>query len=110
MSITCVIRYQIEPTKQAEFAQYARTWGQCIPECGAELVGYFGPHEGSATTAYGIYHLPNLAHYEAYRARLREHPLGRDNFAFAQQEKFIRREDRLFLKLVSAPHTEKVQR
>jgi hypothetical protein len=33
-------------------------------------------------------------------------PLGRENFEFAQKEKFILREDRLFLRLVSAPHAE----
>ena len=102
--LTCVIRYQIDPTKHEQFAQYARNWGQAIPRCGADLIGYFGPHEGSATTAYGVYSIESLAAYEAYRARLREDPLGRENFAFAREERFIRSEDRLFLKCVSAPH------
>jgi hypothetical protein len=31
-------------------------------------------------------------------------PLGKENFAFAQRERFILREDRIFLKLASAPH------
>jgi hypothetical protein len=53
--ITCIIRYHIDPTKKAEFEQYARNWGQTIPRCGADLVGYFAPHEGSTTLAYGIY-------------------------------------------------------
>ena len=39
-------------------------------------VGYFAPHEGSATTAYGVYNVANLAAYEAYRARLRDDPGG----------------------------------
>lgn len=102
--ITCFIRYEIEPHAQEAFAEYARNWGQAIPRGGADLIGYFAPHEGSATTGYGVYSLPDLAAYEAYRARLRDDPLARDNFAFAQKERFIRREDRLFLKLVSAPH------
>jgi hypothetical protein len=25
--ITCIIRYQIDPYKKAEFEQYARNWG-----------------------------------------------------------------------------------
>ena len=54
--------------------------------------------------AYGIYHIPGLAEYEAYRARLADDPLGRENYAFAQREKFLLREDRSFLKLASAPH------
>lgn len=102
--ITCFIRYHIEPNAGEAFAQYAQVWGQAIPQCGAELIGYFGPHEGSATTAYGLYSIESLAAYEAYRARLRDHPLGRENFAFARRERFIRTEERIFLKLVSAPH------
>ncbi|CAN5653078.1 NIPSNAP family protein [soil metagenome] len=101
--ITCFIRYEIDPFKTAAFEHYARNWGEAIPRCGAELIGYFAPHEGSATTAYGVYSIADLAAYEAYRARLRADPLGRENFAFASAERFIRREDRLFLRKVSDP-------
>jgi len=102
--ITCFIRYEIDPFAKDAFAAYARAWGQAIPRCGAELIGYFGPHEGSATTAYGVYNIENLAAYEAYRARLTEDPLGRENYAFAKREKFILREERAFLQCVSTPH------
>lgn len=100
--LTCIIRYHIEPTKKPEFIRYAEAWAEAIPRCGADLVGYFAPHEGSATLAYGIYHIESLAAYEAYRARLADDPLGRENFAFAQRERFILREDRTFLKRVGA--------
>lgn len=102
--ITCFIRYEIDPFKVTAFEQYARNWGEAIPRCGAELIGYYAPHEGSATTAYGLYNIENLAAYEAYRTRLRDDPLGRENYQFAQREQFIRREDRVFLRLASAPH------
>lgn len=102
--ITCFIRYEIDPFKVAAFEQYARNWGEAIPRCGAELIGYYAPHEGSATTAYGLYNIENLAAYEAYRTRLRDDPLGKENYQFAQREQFIRREDRVFLRLASAPH------
>jgi hypothetical protein len=46
----------------------------------------------------------SLADYEAYRARLAADPIGRENYDFAQKEKFLLREDRTFLKLVSTPH------
>ena len=98
--ITCFIRYDIEPWGRDAFVDYARAWGQAIPDCGADVIGYFAPHEGSATTAYGVYTIGSLAEYEAYRARLKDHPLGRQNFAFAQGERFIRREDRIFLSRV----------
>jgi len=100
--ITCFIRYEIDPWRTDAFEQYARNWGEAIPRCGADLIGYFGPHEGSATTAYGVYSIADLAAYQAYRARLRDDPLGRENFAFAAKERFIRREDRIFLRKVSA--------
>lgn len=103
--LTCIIRYQIDPTKRAEFCRYAQNWGQAIPRNGADLIGYFAPHEGSSTEAYGIYNIPSLAAYEEYRARLAADPLGRENYQFAQRERFILREDRNFLKLASAPHS-----
>jgi hypothetical protein len=102
--ITCVIRYEINPYKVADFEEYARNWGQAIPRCGGDLIGYYGPHEGSATTAYGIYNIESLAEYEKYRQRLREDAGARANFEFAQKQQFIRREDRIFVRLVSAPH------
>ena len=45
--LTCIIRYEIDPTKKAQFEQYARNWGIAIPRCGADLIGYYAPHEGS---------------------------------------------------------------
>jgi hypothetical protein len=99
--ITCFIRYEIDPFKTEAFERYARAWGEAIPRCGADLIGYFGPHEGSATTAYGLYNIENLAAYEAYRARLKADPAGRDNFEFARREDFIRREDRIFLRRIA---------
>lgn len=102
--ITCVITYEIDPFQRAEFEAYARNWGQAIPRCGADLLGYFAPHEGSSTTAYGIYTLPSLAAYEAYKVRLAADTLGKENYAFARRERFIRREDRIFVRLASGPH------
>jgi hypothetical protein len=102
--ITCFIRYQIDPFKKDQFAAYARNWGQAIPRCGADLIGYFGPHEGSATTAYGVYSVESLAAYEAYRARLASDPVGRENYAMAARDRFILKEGRIFLKNLSLPH------
>ena len=103
-SITCFIRYEIDPYKRAAFEEYARQWGQAIPRAGANLIGYFAPYEGSATVAYGVYSIGSLAEYEAYRRRLAADPIGQKNYAFAARERFILREDRLFLRLASAPH------
>lgn len=54
--------------------------------------------------AYGIYNVASLADYECYRTRLAADPLGQENYRFAQQEKFLLREDRTWLKLASSPH------
>jgi hypothetical protein len=99
--LTCCIRYEIDPFKKTQFEQYARVWGEAIPRCGADLIGYYAPHEGSATLAYGLYNIESLAAYEGYRARLAADPAGRDNYEFARGERFILREDRTFLKLCS---------
>ena len=107
--ITCFIRYEIDPFRKDAFEQYARQWGQAIPRCGADLIGYFAPHEGSATTAYGVYSLPSLAEYEEYKQRLAADPIGRENYEFAKRERFIHKEDRIFLKRASAPHAELVR-
>lgn len=99
--ITCFIRYEIDSFKTAAFECYAKAWGEAIPRCGADLIGYFAPHEGSATTAYGVYNIADLAAYQAYRARLAADPLGRENYEFARRERFILKEDRIFLRLCS---------
>jgi len=104
MPITCVIEYEIDPYKKSQFEQYARNWGQAIPRCGADLIGYFSPHEGSTTRAYGIYNIESLAAYENYRQKLMDDPLGKENYAFSQREKFLLKETRTFLKLASVPH------
>jgi hypothetical protein len=103
MTITCFIRYEIDPFKQSAFEDYARNWNVVIPRCGADLIGYFAPHEGSSTIAYGVYNIGSLAEYEAYRARLKEDASGKENYRFAQKEQFIRREDRIFLRRVTGP-------
>jgi hypothetical protein len=98
--LTCFIRYEIDPWEVEAFKRYARTWNEAIPRCGADLIGYFAPAEGSATTAYGLYNIESLAAYEAYRVRLRDDAAGRTNFEFARERRFIRREERFFLRRV----------
>ncbi|MBU1282552.1 NIPSNAP family protein [Pseudomonas sp. NPDC079086] len=97
MQITCVIRYEIDPFQRAAFKEYAENWGRIIPRCGGQLLGYFLPHEGSNYEAWGLIGFASLAAYEAYRARLKDDPEGRANFAMAQQMRFILREERSFV-------------
>ena len=71
MTVTCVIRYQIDPFQRDPFRLYAENWGRIIPRCGGHLIGYFLPHEGTNDVAWGLIAFDSLASYEAYRARLR---------------------------------------
>ncbi|HSW83760.1 MAG TPA: NIPSNAP family protein [Usitatibacter sp.] len=100
MTITCFIRYRIDPFQRGEFEAYARRWLTIIPACGGDLVGYFLPHEGTNDIAWGLISFPSLAAYEAYRARLKSDPAARENFALAQQKRFILAEERTFLERV----------
>ena len=100
MTITCVIRYQIDPFQRDAFAKYAENWGRIIPRCGGHLVGYFLPYEGTNDVAWGLIAFPSLAAYEAYKARLRSDPEARENFAMAQTKRFILREERNFVEVV----------
>ena len=100
MTITCFIRYQIDPFQRDEFKKYAENWGRIIPRCGGHLVGYFLPYKGTNDVAWGLISVDSLAAYETYRARLRSDPEARANFAMAQSKRLILREERTFVELV----------
>lgn len=100
MSITCFIRYQIDPFQRDNFRDYAARWSSIIPRCGGDLVGYFLPNEGTNDIGWGLISLPTLSAYETYRARLQLDPEARQNLAFAHERRFIVREERTFLENV----------
>jgi hypothetical protein len=100
MTITCFIRYQIDPFQREAFNEYAQHWGRIIPRCGGHLLGYFLPHEGTNDVAWGLIGFVNLAAYEAYRTRLRTDAEGLANFEMAQSKRFILREERSFVEVV----------
>lgn len=102
MTVTCCIRYEIDPFQLAAFETYARNWLEIIPANGGELLGYWLPHEGTNNIAMALISFDSLASYEAYRARLRADPAGAANFAMAQDKRFILAEQRTFLKPVAA--------
>jgi NIPSNAP protein len=96
-TITCLICYEIDPFQREAFREYAQNWLRIIPRCGGDLLGYFLPHEGTNNVAWGLIAFESLAAYETYRARLKADPDGQANFAFAQQNRLILREERTFL-------------
>jgi hypothetical protein len=101
MTITVFIRYEIDPFQKEAFTQYADNWGRIIPRCGGHLVGYFVPHEGTNYEAWGLISFDSIAAYEVYRARLRADSEGARNFAWAQEMRFILKEERTFLQGVT---------
>jgi hypothetical protein len=104
VTITCVIRYQIDPFQREEFRKYAENWGRIIPRCGGRLVGYFLPYEGTNDVAWGLIAFDSLASYERYRERLKADPEGRANFAMAQSKRLILREERHFVEVVEGTY------
>ena len=101
MTVTCLIRYQIDPFQRDAFGRYAEAWGRIIPRCGGRLIGYFLPHEGTNDVAWGLIGFDDMAAYERYRAKLRSDADGRANFEYAQTQRFILREERSWLEDVS---------
>ena len=102
MTITCFIRYRIDPFQRDAFADYAAAWADIIPRCGGHLVGYFLPHEGTNDEAWGLIAFASLAAYETYRSRLKTDTEARENFAFAASARFIVREQRTFTEVVDS--------
>jgi NIPSNAP len=100
MTITCFIRYQIDPFQRDGFKKYTENWGRIIPRCGGHLVGYFLPHEGTNDVAWGLIAFDSLASYESYRARLKSDPEARENFTMAQTKRLILHEERSFVEVV----------
>lgn len=100
MTVTCCIRYVLDPFQRDAFEDYARHWLTIIPACGGELLGYFMPHEGTNNIALALISFESLAAYETYRARLKADPAGAANFRKAQDERFILSEERTFLRRV----------
>ncbi|MBS0432707.1 MAG: NIPSNAP family protein [Proteobacteria bacterium] len=100
MTIVCIIRYEIDPFQRDAFRRYAAAWGKIIPRCGGHLLGYFLPWQGTNYVGWGLIAFDNLAAYETYQERLREDAEGRENFEFAQKQRFILKEERNFVEAV----------
>ena len=58
MTITCFVRYEIDPFQKDQFTTYANNWARIIPRLGGHLLGYFAPHEGSNYEAWGLISFP----------------------------------------------------
>ena len=97
MTVTCCIRYVIDPYQREAFEDYARKWQTIIPDCGGDLIGYFLPHEGTNNVALALISFSSLGDYEVYRSRLKTDPAGAANLRSAADKRFILEETRTFL-------------
>jgi hypothetical protein len=100
MTVTCFIRYEIDPYQREAFKEYAENWGNIIPRCGGHLVGYFLPYEGTNNVGWGLIAFDSLASYEGYRKKLKADPEARRNFETAVAKRVILREERTFVEVV----------
>ena len=101
--ITCVVQYEIDPSKQSFFETYAQMWLNLLPKLGGVHHGYFMPYEGANDKAMALFSFSSLAAYEAYRHQLKTNPEAIEAFEFANTHQMIKRYDRTFMepKLVS---------
>src|SRR5260370_20912740 len=60
MTITCFIRYQIDPFQRDEFKKNAENWASIIPQCGGKFLGFFLPPLRNHDIRCGIKSLPPL--------------------------------------------------
>jgi antibiotic biosynthesis monooxygenase (ABM) superfamily enzyme len=95
--ITVHLRYEIDPDKQADFAEYGRRWIHLVNRLGGTHHGYFLPSEGDSDEAFALFTFPSLASYEQYRAAAAEDAECLDALRFATETKCIRRYERRFL-------------
>ncbi len=85
--IICIVRYEVDPEKRAEFELYARLWVELITRHGGDHHGCFlsrEPPPGTSLSFLGIgreapeniavafFSFPNEAAYADYRAAVRE--------------------------------------
>jgi len=99
MTLACFIRYEIDPFQREAFAEYAARWGRIIPRCGGHCWVISCPTRVPVTLPGAWSPFPVWPPMK-YRTRLKTDPEGRANFAFAQERRFIRGEDRTFVEAV----------
>ncbi|MHC1551648.1 NIPSNAP family protein [Phyllobacterium sp. K27] len=66
--ITCVVNYEIDPKKIAEFERFAAAWICLVNEHGGTHHGYFLPSEGASDKALALFSFESFAAYEQFRA------------------------------------------
>ena len=100
MTITCCIRYVLDPYKRDAFEEYARRWTGIIPKNGGDLIGYFMPHEGANNIALALFSFPSLTAYEEYRGKIPGDPECQAALDYAEETRCILSYERSFMRPV----------
>ena len=67
MTITCHLRYVVDPYQLPAFEAYGKAWIRLVERFGGKHHGYFMPSEGTSNVALAMFSFPSFATYEAYR-------------------------------------------
>ncbi|EGJ75756.1 hypothetical protein STTU_2967 [Streptomyces sp. Tu6071] len=103
--ITVHLKYEIDPDRVEDFAEYGRRWITLVNRFGGVHHGYFLPSEGDSDIAYALFTFPDFASYERYRKRSAEDPESRAALDLARTTRCIRRYERRFLAPLDHPET-----
>ncbi|WP_022873862.1 NIPSNAP family protein [Nesterenkonia alba] len=95
--ITIHLRYEIDPDKTDDFAEYGRRWIRLVNKFGGTHHGYFLPSEGDSDEAFALFTFDSLAAYEQYRKDAAEDAECVEAYGFSQETKCIRRYERRFV-------------
>ena len=98
--ITCVLHYQIDPAKLAQFERFAKAWIYLVNKHGGRHHGYFLPSEGANNIALALFTFPTLAQYEQYRLDSQKDAECQAAFAYAEQTRCILSYERSFFRPV----------
>lgn len=95
--ITVHLRYEIDPARTEDFADYGRRWIRLVNRFGGTHHGYFLPSEGDSDEAFALFTFDSLAAYEQYRRDAEKDDECREAYRFAQESGCIRRYERRFV-------------
>ena len=98
--ITCVLHYQIDPAKLAQFERFAKAWIYLVNKHGGRHHGYFLPSEGASDAALALFTFPSLAAYETYRSLFGSDPEFLKADRIRDESGCVVRYDRTFMRPV----------
>jgi hypothetical protein len=99
--ITCVIDYVIDPSKLADFEEFARRWIELVELHGGRHHGYYLPAEGASDRALALFSFPSLAAYEQYRSLFGNDPSFIEADRIRDESGCVIRYDRTFMRPLS---------